>query len=253
MDRPSAEEMRQRSRELSAALTQTNREFKAAQRQQERDRSRQARFWQLPVEVLRPVLIAYFLAGCVADPAVKYLGGCGRRRHWPDKSEEELKRIIEDAFLRVDAAELAALTDECNPADEGAMKAALKMVSEWRLAAWARNLNEEHALAPSTEAVLQRYEDLRERMPDAARVPYRGTVADASARMWATKFRRRWKGRFGGMRVREEVPVLELRTKAGPQIGPQKSHPESIFFAVSGLVFGSNFGSLFWFPFWGPP
>ena len=121
------------------------------------------------------------------------------------------------------------------------MKAALKMVSEWRLVVWARNLNEQHALAPSTEAVLQRYEDLRERMPDAVRVPYRGTVAEASARMWATKFRRRWKGRFGGMRVREEVPVAELKTKAGSKMGPRESHSEHFF---------GGFGACFWFPVW---
>ena len=238
MGRPSAEDMRQRSRALSAALAQTNRELKAAQRQQERGRSRQARFWNLPADVLRTVLIAYFLAGCVADPAVKYLCNCGRRRHWPDKTEEELKRMVEEAFLRVDLAELASLTDEHTPADEGAMTAALKMVSEWRVAAWARNLNEEHGLAPSTEIVLQRYEELRERMPDAVRVPYRGTVADARARMRATAFRRRWKGRYGSMRVREAVPVAEMRTK----VVAQNSPPNGFFFEVRARFSVPNLG-----------
>ena len=218
MDRPSSEQMRQRSRELSAALAQTSRELRAAEREQARERSRQARFWQLSGQLLHTVLIVYFLAGCSADPAVTYLRSCGRQRHWPNKSDDELKNMVEDAFLRVDADELAALTDEDDPGDADAMTAALKVVAEWRVFLWASHLNREQGLAPSTEAVLQRYEELRERMPDAARVAYLGTVADARARMWATTYRRRWGGRYGGMRVREAVPLPELENKVVPQI-----------------------------------
>ena len=84
-------------------------------------------------------LIIYALAGYVAEPAANFLKNSGRQRHCPDKSEEELERMVEDAFLQVCVEELARLTDFADPSDAAAMKKAASVVEQRRLTVWARD------------------------------------------------------------------------------------------------------------------
>ena len=49
--------------------------------------------------------------------AVKYLVNYSRKRHWPQKPEEEVESTVEDVFLEADVGFLASLADMENPAD----------------------------------------------------------------------------------------------------------------------------------------
>ena len=54
----------------------------------------------------------------------------------------------------------------------------------------------------------------RLRLPEAARPPSWGSVAQARARMRLTRWRRRWNGRHGKIRTRDDIPIQEMRDKA---------------------------------------
>ena len=124
-----------------------------------------------------------------ARPAAKYLLSSGRRRHWPQKSEEELEEMVESLFMKCDVDELADLADTQNPKDMTAMRAALPYVEQWRLAKWATQVNVQQGVAPSTESVLQQYEAQRQQLPEAVRPRAVGVPAQNSARVWAHAWR----------------------------------------------------------------
>ena len=106
------------------------------------------------------------------------------------------------------------LCDEANPKDPGAMRAAMKFWQEWSLAAWVEHSNFTKGVAPSTAAVLDRYEELRVDVPEAVRPAARGVVAQGKARAWAFRTRKRWGLVHGSIPTREDMPVEELRQKA---------------------------------------
>ena len=159
---------------------------------------------------------------CNAEPAVQFLAISGRHRQWPERSEDELRAIVEDSFLRATSHqagldEFAALLDTSSPSDPRAMQVALRVVQEWRLVAWTRSLNYDKGVSLSTEAVLQRLEQARLSLPEAARPAPRGTVDQGAARIWAARWRRRWGGRHGQIRAREAISLDDMRSKALPQ------------------------------------
>lgn len=206
--------LRDRKRCLDAALASNAAELGRAMKVVRKSERAAARAWQLPEPIRRATIIAYALAEYNVQPAIKLLVASGRRRHWPDKAEDELVAIVEDLFLAVDVVELSGLTDLEAPADLDAMKLAVPYVEQWRLCAWATELNESKGVAPSTEAVLVKLESQRVALPDVVRPAARGTVADAAARVWATRFRRRWGGRHGRIKCRDYVPTDEMVSKA---------------------------------------
>ena len=213
MDGPSTEEqLKQQRREVTAALAETKRLLRDAKRQQKSRQQSEARAWNLVPLLAHTLLIIYSLADSAT--AVQYLTNFGRKRHWPEKSDEEIRLTVENLFLEVDLELLTSLTDMENPQDAEAMKLALPYVEQWRIVAWAKGLNERQGLTPSAGSVLQRLEANRAQIPEDFRPPFVGTAADDRGRQWARRWRRRWGGRHGKMRVRDLVPLPELRSKA---------------------------------------
>ncbi len=195
-----------------------------------------------------------------ARPAAKYLLSSGRRRHWPQKSEEELEEMVESLFMKCDVDELADLADTQNPKDMTAMRAALPYVEQWRLAKWATQVNVQQGVAPSTESVLQQYEAQRQQLPEAVRPRAVGVPAQNSARVWAHAWRRRWGGKHGRIRVREQIPVEELRSKAlaKPNNKFKKNWPRdpklrSHFGNAERSCFGNGICAQFWYAASLPP
>ena len=204
---------------LSAALAEVGREKKKVKRELGKD----AKVWALTPYLKNVVLIVYVLAGYTADPAARYLATVARKRGWPDKSDDDLKRRAEDVFLGCgNRTELAALTSLQNPSSPEAMRVAVRVVEEWRLAQWVLRLNEQQGVAPSTALVLRRCERAFAPLPEGVRPPYLGTEAEARARMWARRWRLRWGASHGRIRVREDVPLEERRGK----VASQKASPQ---------------------------
>ena len=183
-----------------------------------------------------PITI-YALADYTAEPAVRFLMDAAKRRKWPPKAEEDLSRLVEEHFLKTDPEALAAWSDVNAPSDAATVKVALKYVEQWRLVAWTRNLNYDSGVAPSTESVLLRLEAARAQLPEELRPAGQGTSADAKARMWAYRWRRRWGARFMKIRARDDVPLKEMQEKAPHFYPPMAPEMVSKVCPFSGRVF----------------
>ena len=218
------EELRNQKRELSEAYAEAGRELKRAKQQQRDRKKKEARAWVLSPVELNTMLIIYGLTDYTAAPAARFLWSCGRKHRWSEKTWEQLDAMAEEHFLKVDVVELADLTDMDDPSDVEAMKLALVFVEEWKLARWTTDLNVQHGVAPSTESVLQRYESQRVAVPETVRPRYRGTAQDVASRVWASAWRGRWGGKHARVRVREDIPLTELRSKVGSRNSAPLGH-----------------------------
>ena len=219
----SPEALAERRRKVEAELLEVRRATKkekdkvsAARRAAGRS---SARAWVLVGEVKNAALITYALTQFENEPVVKYLGSVGRQCHWPAKTEAELVRIADDCFASavgddVGLDMLAQLTDTDAPSDAGAMRTALAYVEEWRVVEWARAQAVQKGVAVSTDLLLHQAESRRAQLPEATRLPPRGSSADSRGRQWAYRLRQRWGGRHGKFKVREVVPLPEMREKA---------------------------------------
>ena len=243
-----SQDLQRRRRDLEDAQSEIDRALKQARQQQKNEQKGRANAWQLSSLLLHTALIIYSLSGYNAHPAAKYLLTSGRKRHWPQKSEEELEEMVEGLFMKCDVDELADFADTQNPKDMRAMRAALPYVEQWRLVTWTSQANVQQGVAPSTESVLQQYEAQRQQLPEAVRPPGVGVPAQTSARVWAAAWRRRWGGKHGRIRVREQIPVEELRSKAlenwttsSTKIGPGTPKCDPISGSQSAPVLGSEF------------
>ena len=85
------------------------------------------------------VIICYYHADFATEPAVKFLQGRAAQRGWPPRPTAEVARMVEDVFAEAFDADpgdfLVPLCDTGGPLDDGAMRLALKYVSEWRVGA----------------------------------------------------------------------------------------------------------------------
>ena len=195
---------------LDAALTATNKAIKAAQK---RLRS-QRRF---PKALQRVALILYDKGRHDPAAAAEFLAKEAQKRQWPAKPEAEVRRIPQDWFLEIDINDFNDLCDSARPSDPGAMRLAMQFWQEWSLAAWVEDANFSKGVAPSTAAVLDRYEQLRLDVPEAARPAARGVVSQCKARAWALRFRKRWGLKHGAIPAVDDVPVQEMNQKARVQ------------------------------------
>ena len=178
-------------------------EIKRARKEMQKKAAADARAWRLPEPMRRAVLAMYSLADYDAEPAVIYLQARRRQHQWPEKSDTDVARLVEDLFAASDSEEFAALQDVSDPLDLNALRVAVKHVEEWKAVAWARSLNSQAGVAPSSESMLERLEESRQQLPEAIRPSPAGTAALKSARARIRRIRQRWRGRFGALPVGE--------------------------------------------------
>lgn len=208
------EDLRLKRQRLDADLAANRAELKKAKQSERNAQQATAKVWRLTAALERRALIAYVLAGYVAEPAVQFLASAGRKRRWPAKGEEQLQRMVEDVFAAAAAEEVAHLSDLSGPLDPPACKEALRWVEEWRLATWTKTQNSDKGVAPSTATVLERLKGSLANFPEHLQPSHPGVVAEPRARTWASRWRRRWGGRYGRLPVRDEVPLEEMQSKA---------------------------------------
>ena len=172
------------------------------------------RDWQLPVSVRNTAVIIYDLAGFKTEPVARFLATVGRQRGWRTKPDLAMTAFVEDMFIELmngaEAHAVAALVDVAEPSDVLAMRTAQRWAEEWNLFCWAELQNIERGVAPSTRALLARLTATR---AAAGHAPP-GTTSQSKVRKWATRFRRRWGGRFGSIPAKDCVPLPELMDKA---------------------------------------
>ena len=165
--------------------------------------------WLVEGVKLNIVLAIYVLADCRHEPAVSYLRRMGRQHRWPQKSDTELTVLVEDMFLAADINQLASLSNVDHHDDSHVLRAATDYVWQWRLASWAAKQNDK-GITPPTTLVLDQW--AKNRIADL-RPPYLDSTAFASARMRALRWRRKFGGRIGAIRVRQHTPVDVMQSK----------------------------------------
>lgn len=170
--------------------------------------------WVLPGHVRHTAVIIYDLCRYNATPAARFLKAAGKKRRWPKLSDEALCLLVELTFTGmiedVGATEVAALVSTTSPSDESAMRDALRWAEEGNLYLWSERQNVERGVTPSTSQLLTELAGARA----AAGRPAPGTTAQAKVRKWGTLFRRRWRGRFGSLPTKDQVPLGVMRAKA---------------------------------------
>ena len=125
-------------------------------------------------------------------------------------------------FLECDPEDFTNLADKANPKDPEAFKVAAQHTEEWKMAVYVAHQNGQLGLAPSTESLLHRWRQCRAAYPEASRPADPGTVAENKARKWAHRWRIRWGAKHAAIRLRDELPLDETRSKAGPKKGSRK-------------------------------
>jgi hypothetical protein len=207
-------------------------------------REREKRAWRLSAFMLHVVLIANALCDYEAPAAMKFLTMTGRKRRWPEKPESELQELVENLFMECDTNELAELADKDNPTHPEAFVVAARYSEEWHMAAFVEDQNVRLGLAPSTESLLDRWRRRRTMYPEAFRPLDAGLVAEGKARKWAHRWRIRWGAWHGGIRVRDELPLEETKTKAYLQRGSRGPKRETKTVSHSEPVLGSPGGQM---------
>ena len=208
--------LRARRAELAEA-----RRLESIERERERRASlAQRRHWQISGAVLKVALIIYQLARASTEPVVVYLRAQARKRHWPEMEDADIAELAVWAFLRADDGVYIDLTDIDAPSDPAAMRTALDYVEQWRVARYALEHNLTRGAALSSGSLLHRFEEGRQQLPEALRPRHRGVGAQSKGRSFMSRFRKRWGGRYGALRVREQVPLPVLLSKARRYILP---------------------------------
>ena len=141
--------------------------------------------WKLQGTVGNAALIIYTLCDFEELPVVVYLRGVGATRRWPPLSDDDLVKLFQDLFLRVDLGEVVALTSLSDSSDTVAMSIAMKTVREWRVVKWGLTLNA-CGVAPSTCGLLRKADTL---VPTSARTKTKTGRPTRSARTWASRCR----------------------------------------------------------------
>jgi hypothetical protein len=205
------DQLKMERQELKRKAGEVRAQMKRAKRLEESA----GRAWQLSVFMTHVVLIAYSLCNYATPAAVKYLASTGRRRRWPERPEAELHELVENVFLECDPDELAELASIRNPKHPEAFAEAVKYSERWELAGFVAQQNEDLGIAPSTESLLDRWNSRRAIYPEAVRPPDAGSIAEVRGRLFGCRFRKHSGVKHGALRVRDDIPVPEMRDKAG--------------------------------------
>ena len=204
--------LREQKRTLDAELASVNRSCKRAKRNVA-DKTRAApRAWILLDRVRLVVLTLYQLADGVLDPVLVYSTQVGLQYHWGSRTEGELALLVLDAILAANNEELLSLIDETTAPDQVAFVTARQYLHEWCAASWCTVQNWK-GIAPASAAVLDRFEYQRSNLAEGSRPRSLGTSGSAGSRKQMCRWRRRFAGRVGVIRVREEIPVAIMRFK----------------------------------------
>ena len=203
------EASRERKRALTAELADVHRAAKRVRKREATRRSASARVWLVEGVKLNIVLAIYVLADCRHEPAVSYFRRMGRQHRWLQNSDTELIVLVEDLFLAADINQLASLSNVDHHDGSHVLRAATDYVWQWRLASWTAQQNDK-GITPPTSLVLDQW--AKNRIADL-RPPYLDSTAFASARMRALRWRRKFGGRIGAIRVRQHTPVDVMQSK----------------------------------------
>ena len=216
-------DLRAQTQALTAALADARRQRKAARRQQVAAEKRLQAQWNLAPEGEDGAVsvqslpdfskVALILYDREPEAAAAYLLDVAAKRGWDPRPEESVRGLVRELFLKVALPDDVALCDLQSTSEFLAMGAALRFWEDWALVCWAKDANHRLGVAPSTESILARKEQLRQELPEDWRRESTGTAESVKARSWCFRWRRRRGARIGVIRPRDDVTPEELRDK----------------------------------------
>lgn len=130
----------------------------------------------------------------------------------------DVKLVFLDAFQSAANTELDELVHEATVVPDGLgcvhkdILDAHKEALAWRVAAWAATRNR-NGSAPSTSAMLLRYELLRVEVPEIFRPSAIGLAMTPSNRKFMHRLRKRLGGRIGKVRFQDRISAEDARSK----------------------------------------
>ena len=167
----------------------------------------------LPPVISHGILIVYVLSDYDVTPACEFLRRYFKQKYAESLPEPELKKLVEDLFLRCNEDELAALTDRADPANREAMRKAEQFLLDYSLHRYVREQNMQKGVAPTTQMVLERKHFNENRHEGAAQQPMSHHAGHTKGRSWAWRWRSRWQVQWKAMRAIEDISVPERRAK----------------------------------------
>ena len=185
------------------------------------------------------VLILYAIGGN-ADLAVQYLQRYKRRYHKIELSAAEVQPVVEDWVLDLPQEEFDMLLDPQTCRHTKALTSARQFAAEHEAMRFVERNNEDKGVAPPTEMVMQNLEVHlvgARRLAEDAFYDTRQDLRLSRHKMFAWRFRHRWKIGLGRLRENAYVPPAERRAKAPNFFGRT---------VISGVIFDP----VFWAPKW---
>ena len=194
---------------LNAELGETRRALKRACDQNVR-RSRRHGLTAHQEDI---ALRAYLLSGYnleIASAVLQHVVSKRNGQCQPKPEDEVWQAAVSELFLEADVDAMAdkarwGAHDNCMAA-----RTAERLVHECSLKLWAHRMNVERGVAPGTSAVLRA---ACEGMQDPMRVRALGEPCNPAERAWGVRWRQRWGGRIGKLRVREPLAQEEVKQK----------------------------------------
>ena len=206
----------ERKRQLKAEVAECKRAWKVAKKAADSEAqaaASKAKQWQLDGLMLDTALVIFVWSNSSLPPTVQFLKARARQKKWPDdKLDEEVSTLFLDAFLADDDARILELTDEANEAHAGVQKEAQQRLLKWFAAEWNAEQNLKGA-EPTSSAVLDQLELIRQGMPLSIRPPPWGSSGSAGARKKLTRLRATHGGRLGKLKTRDDIDTASLVEK----------------------------------------
>lgn len=169
--------------------------------------------WVLTPRDAEISVAVYCLSEYSAEAACLFLKRIGEKNQWPLLREEQLIALVEELFLGADLDALNSMLDMDRKDWGVVMVRAASHVAEYNLMRWSVRLNAE-GVAPSTNLLVEEARRLGCCLPSSVAAKMSWERPSASARMWATRFRRRWGGCVGKVRHAEQLDALAMHGKA---------------------------------------
>ena len=99
---------------------------------------------------------------------------------------------IEIYFLSVPLESWIDLTDARHVESQVVLTEVWHSWLEYKTAEWAREMNDDLGIAPSSDDVLQKHDEFNAQVPREVRNPPRGNLSRVHGRVWVSRWRERW-------------------------------------------------------------
>ena len=150
-------------------------------------------------------LAVYVLSGHSSQVAAEY---CSFHRG-VNGNEHNWHTTVEEWYLQRSMDKLIGITCPEKPSDLRIAQIAKKRLAERKTAHWVRDENFGPGVAPSSDAMIEKFVELAG--PQVAKtVP----LVSRTGRRFCQQLRQTWGIRFGVLKIRDDMPVSTIKAKA---------------------------------------